>query len=219
MTKIEIGEQRPAHFQQYWPGQYDTFSHLEYACGIPSILFAITTLKENGKPNVNFSAWSSFGGDGRGYYAVMPGMLHHTHTYANIRRTGEFVINFLNPGYFDACSATIRANDDEADEIAAGSFTREDAATVACPRLQEAFLSLECTLEREVTLGDAAISSILIGRVRHIAADAGYANGIDGKYGESGFMLHIHAPKNLTTGEGQASAVAVCRIVRVNEGG
>ena len=32
-------------------------------------------------------------------------------------------------------------------------------------------------------------------------------------------MLNIHAPKNLLTGAGKASAVAVCRIERVNEEG
>lgn len=217
--KIEIGEKRPENFREYWPGQYEIFSHFEYACGIPSILFAITTLKENGKPNVNFSGWSSFSGDGSGFYAVMPGMLHHTHTYANIKRTGEFVINFLSKDYFDACMATINDNNDDTDEISAGGFTAEKAVTVDCPRLKEAFLSLECELEKEVTLGDNAKSSILIAKVVHIAADENYANGLDGKYEENGFMLNIHAPKNLKTGEGIPSAVAVCKIVRVNEEG
>jgi len=97
--KIEIGEKRPENFVQYWEGQYDIFHHFEYACGIPSVLFAITTRKENGKSNVN------------------------------------------------------------------------------------------------------------------------YANGLDGKYEDNGFMLNIHAPKSLKTGEGKPSAVAVCKIVRINEDG
>ncbi len=52
--KFEIGEARPECFRQYWPGQYDFFSHMEYACGIPQVLFAITTRKADGKPNINF---------------------------------------------------------------------------------------------------------------------------------------------------------------------
>lgn len=57
--KIEIGDKLPAHFKECWPGQYEVFSHFEYACSIiPHALFAITTLKENGKPNINFHAWS-----------------------------------------------------------------------------------------------------------------------------------------------------------------
>jgi len=219
IMKIEIGEKRPENFKEYWPGQYEIFHRFEYACGIPSVLFAITTRKENGKPNVNFSGWSSFSGDGKGFYAVMPGMLHHTHTYKNILRTGEFVINFINKNYYDACIATINENSDDIDEIAAGGFTEEKAETVDCPRLKEAFLSLECRLEKDVALCEDDKSSVLIGRVVHIAADESYANGLDEKYGDNGFMLYIHAPKNLKTGEGKPSALAVCKIARVNEEG
>ena len=48
--KVEIGSRRPEAFKEYWPGQYELFSHFEYACGIPHVLFVITTVKENGKP-------------------------------------------------------------------------------------------------------------------------------------------------------------------------
>jgi len=215
--KIEIGETRPGNFVQYWDGQYDVFHHFEYACGIPSVLYAITTLKENGMPNVNFSAWGSFSGDGEGFYAVLPGMLHHTHTYKNIMRTKEFVINFINKNYFDNCIRTIKQNDYDADEIIVGGFTGEKAVSVDCPRLAEAFLSLECKLEKDIPL--TGQSSIFVGKVVHIAAAEEYAKGIDGKYGDDGFMLNIHAPKNLITGEGRPDAVAACKIVRINEEG
>ena len=217
--KIEIGKDRPKHFQEYWPGHYSVFSHFEYACGIPSVLFAITSLKGNGQPNVNFNGWSSFSGDGSGFYAIMPGMSHRAHTYHNILRTGEFVINFLSKAYFDACGETIHHNEEDADEFAVGGFTREAAQTVACPRIQEAFLCLECTLEREIALHEKATSSMIIGRIQHIAAQEAYAKGLDEKYGDDGFMLNIHAPKDLLTGAGKPSAVAVCKMVRINEEG
>ncbi|HOP10260.1 MAG TPA: flavin reductase [Oscillospiraceae bacterium] len=217
--KIEIGEKRPENFKEYWPGQYDIFSHFEYACGIPSVLYAITTRKENGKPNVNFNGWSSFSSEGKGFYAVMPSMLHHTHTYKNILLTGEFIINFIGKDYYDACIATINDNDDDSDEIAAGGFTEEKAVTMDCPRLKEAFLSLECRFEKEVKLCDDSMTSVIIGKVIHIAVDENYAAGLDEKYGENGFMLYIHAPKNLKTGAGKPSAVSVCKITRVNEDG
>ena len=38
MKKIETGAARPETFPEQWPGQCEVFSHLEYACGIPSIL-------------------------------------------------------------------------------------------------------------------------------------------------------------------------------------
>ena len=79
--KLELGEQKPEYFKTYWPGQYELFSHFEYACGIPSVLFAITTLKPNGKPNVCFNGWSSFAGDGSGYHVIMPGLSRQGHTF------------------------------------------------------------------------------------------------------------------------------------------
>ena len=216
--KIEIGNRKPDNFEEHWPGQYEVFSHFEFAAGIPSVLHAVTTLKEKGAPNVNFNFSGSFTGDGDGYFAVIP-LYRHTHTYRNILRTGEFVVNFMGPKYFDALVATIHQNGDDADEFEAGGFHPERAETVGCPRMQEAFLSLECKLERELDLSGNGRAALIIGRVTHIAAEEAYATGIDGKYEENGFMLNIHAPKNLLTGEGKASAVAVCQVVRVNEEG
>lgn len=53
-------------------------------------------------------------------------------------------------------------------------------------------------------------------RVVHIAAEEDYAKGLDGKYEADGFMLNIHAPKNLMTGEGKPSAVAVAMVQSLN---
>lgn len=216
--KLEIGERKPENFAEYWPGQYEVFSHFEYAAGIPSVLHAVTTLKENGAPNVNFNFSGSFTGDGDGYFAVIP-LYRHSHTYRNILRTGEFVVNFLGVAHFDALMATIQHNGDGEDEFEAGGFHPEPSKTVQCPRMREAFLSLECKLEKELDLSGSGRAALIIGRVTRIAAEEAYAAGIDGKYGDDGFMLNIHSPKNLISGEGKASAVAVCRVVRVNEEG
>ena len=89
--------------------------------------------------------------------------------------------------------------------------------SVDCPRLKEAFLSLECRLEKDIPMTE--YSSLFVGKVIQVAAEEEYAKGLDGKYEDNGFMLNIHAPKNLETGEGKPSAVAVCKIVRVNEEG
>lgn len=79
--KYEFGAEKPAQFQQYWPGQYDFFSYMEYACAIPQPLFAITTRKADGRPNINFHSWSCFQGDKGGFFAILAGLCQHTHTY------------------------------------------------------------------------------------------------------------------------------------------
>ena len=143
MKKIETGAARPETFPEQWPGQCEVFSHLEYACGIPSILYAVTTYKENGLGNVCCGAWASFPGDGGGFYALVP-LPASTHTLANIRRTGEFCVNFLPVRHFDALMRTVRQNGMEDDEFTEGGFTPEPARTVGAPRIAESFLTLEC---------------------------------------------------------------------------
>lgn len=217
--KIGMGPTLPDHFPEYWPGQYDVFSHYEFLCGIPQALFAITTLKENGLPNVCFHAWSSFAGSKGGYYAMLGGVSKGSHTYQNILRTGEFVVNFFGKDYFDPCLETIVHNGADDDEMAAAGFTAEAASTVSCPRIGEAFLSMECTLEREVPFDACPNLVLLTGLVRHIAMEEAFAQGMDEKYGENGFMFNIDSPKSIVTGEGRPGAVAVMKIIRVNEEG
>jgi flavin reductase (DIM6/NTAB) family NADH-FMN oxidoreductase RutF len=215
--KIEIDETRPAHFKEYWPGQYKIFSHFEFASGVPSVLFMITTLKENGKPNACFHAWSAFSGDGGGYFAIMPGLMQHTHTYKNILRDKEFCVNFLGPDYYDACGETIKQNGEEIDEITVAGFTAEPSQVIIPPCMRQAFVSYECTLESCTDLSGAGVGAMIIGRVRHAAVDENHT-GVDAICGENGFMLNIHSPKDPRTGIGNQSAVAKLQVVkRLNE--
>ena len=69
--KIEIRKDFPQHFKPAYPEEFDLFSHFEVTAGIPNVLFAVTTWKENGKPNVCFHSWSCFHGDKTAFFAVM----------------------------------------------------------------------------------------------------------------------------------------------------
>jgi flavin reductase (DIM6/NTAB) family NADH-FMN oxidoreductase RutF len=210
--KIEIDEQKPSHFKEYWPGQYHFFSHMEYAAGIPQPLFAISTLKENGKGNINFHAWGCFQGDEGGYFAVLPGICQHTHTFANIRRHGEFCVNFLSMKFYDNLSETVRHNGEEDDEFAAAGLTPELSTRIAVPRIGESFLSLECRLHSIADLSERGITAMIVGRVLNVAVEESYAHEIDGKYTDAGFMFNIHSPKDLITGEGTRTGVATLQV-------
>jgi hypothetical protein len=85
------------------------------------------------------------------------GILDHTHTYSNIIRTEEWVINY--PRYDDAekCARTIQVNQEDTDEIEASGFTREESKTVAAPRIAESSYILECRLLWDKPLDDKAI--------------------------------------------------------------
>lgn len=212
--KIEVGNQVPEEFKESWPGQYTVFSHYEFACGIPQILFAISTVKENGKPNLCFHSWSCFQGDEGGYFAILAGILQSSHTYQNIKRKGEFCVNFLSQKQFDQMMETIKNNEAELDEFEAGGFTVEDSTSISVPRIKESFLTLECKCKEIKDLSRAGISAMIIGRVANIAIEEDFANGIDKKYSEDGFMFNVHSPRNHFTNQEDPVGVASVKIER-----
>ena len=214
MKKIETGAARPETFPEQWPGQCEVFSHLEYACGIPSILYAVTTYKENGLGNVCCGAWASFPGDGGGFYALVP-LPASTHTLTNIRRTGEFCVNFLPVRHFDALMRTVRQNGMEDDEFTEGGFTPEPARTVGAPRIAESFLTLECRAERIEALSDSGRMMLVKGRVLNAVSAPDHAQGVDKRYGPEGFVLNINEPRNLLAHHSDApSALATLHVGR-----
>ena len=210
--KIEIGKDFPRYFTPLYQEEFELFSHFETAAGIPTVLFAITTWKENGKPNVCFHAWSCFHGDKTAFFAVMGNLYQHTHTYANIQQERCFCINFLPMSYYDDLINTINQNDYEVDEFAIGSFTLSDAKTIHAPVIQEAFINMECTLKEIQDLSGAGITAMIIGQVQHISVEKKYAQGYEQRYGKEGFMMLIPGPQNLATGEPNQSAIATINI-------
>ena len=210
--KIDIGKDFPQYFKPAYPEEFELFSHFETTAGIPTVLFAVTTWKENGKPNVCFHAWSCFHGDKTAFYAMMGNLYQHTHTYANIQRENCFCINFLPISYYDRLVKTINENGYEADEFTAGGFTLAEAKTIHAPMIQEAFMNIECTLEDVRDISGAGITARVVGQVQHIAVDMEYAQGYEKRYGKDGFMMLIPAPQDLVTGEPNQSAIATVNI-------
>lgn len=212
--KLQVGTERPGHFQPGYPEQWDIVSHLECAAGIPQALFAITTRKENGRPNVCFHSWSCFHGDKTAFFAVLGGLFQHTHTYANILREGVFCLNFLPLSAYEGLCKTILYNQEDLDEIQAGGFTLEPAATLDVPCIRESFLQLECTLEEAKDLSGAGITAMVTGRVRQVRVEEAYAKALDRRYGPAGFMLLASAPQNLQTGQASPSRILTLNIAR-----
>ena len=208
--KIEIGIERPACFQPAYPEEFDLFSHLELAAAIPQVLFAVTTWKENGKPNVCFHSWSCFHGDRTAFFAVLGNLYQHTHTYANIKRTRGFAVNFLPVHYYDALLETIRQNELDADEFSAGGFTLENALTISAPIIQESILTMQCSLKSMEDLSGAGITAMVVGQVRHCWIDADLSP--ESRCGKAGYMLLMPGAQNLSTGEPNPSIIASLTI-------
>jgi flavin reductase (DIM6/NTAB) family NADH-FMN oxidoreductase RutF len=201
--KHEFENKKPEKFLTTWDGQYEVFNWAEFLIGYPMPVFLITTYKENSLPNACLHSWSSFTGDGGGQFCIMGGIpIEYGHTIKDIMRNKEFCINFPNKDIWKNCKLTIENNKYEIDEITENGLTVESAVTVNAPRIKECFLNLECTLEWVKPLYEGSRYCIVCGRIKHIAMDDEYFDqNKKGLYGENGYIINIHSPKNPLTGE------------------
>ena len=213
--KIEIGKDFSKYFKPSYPEEFELFSHFEVTAGIPTVLFAITTWKENRQPNVYFHFWSSFHGDKTAFFAVMGNLYQHTHTYANIKRDKCFCINFFPISYYDQLVDTIHHNKIEDNEFTVGRFTFDHAKTIHAPVIQEAFLNMECTLKDIQDLSGAGITAMIIGQIQHISVEEEYAQGYN-RDDKDGFMMLVSAPPDLITGDPNLSAIATINIEKLD---
>lgn len=210
--KIEIGKEFPGYFKSLYPEEFQLFSHFETTAAVPGALFAITTWKENGKPNVCLHSWSCFHGDKTAFFAVMGNLYQHTHTYANILREKCFCVNFLPISCYGRLTETIFHNDYDSDEFQTGDFILGEARTIHAPVIREAFLTMECTLRDVQDLSGAGMAAMVIGEVQHMSVEEDYAQGYAKRYGKEGFMMLVPSPQNLVTGEPDLSAIGTVKI-------
>jgi flavin reductase (DIM6/NTAB) family NADH-FMN oxidoreductase RutF len=192
---------KPASFKETWPGQFEIFSWMEFVTAIPQVIHAITTWKEGRIPNVCLQAWTTYCGDSGGYYVIFS-ILNNNHTYKNILRDKEFVLNFPDKDELSKCTATIANNADETDEITAAGLTMEPSIVVDVPRIKECFLNLECRLGWHRPLHDGSVWHVFGGEVVHVAVDGDRAKAdAHSRYGKSGYIYNIHNPSDPVTGK------------------
>lgn len=207
--KYEMGIKKPDALVEQWSEQYSIFSWMEYVTSIPQPIFLITTVKENGKPNLCLHAWSTFTGEGDNYFCIIS-LLKHQHTYHNILRTGEFCVNFPDPTLIKKSYDSINNNSIDDDEITKSGFTIEKAAEISVPRVKECFLALECTFEWEKPLFENSRWTLICGRVKHLAMEEERLKaGAKGRYGSSGYFYNLHSPKNPIDGSEEPDMIGI----------
>lgn len=174
--KHEIGPVKPETLREEWPGQWAVFSHYEQLCCVPGVLYVVTTKKESRKINAGWFSSVSFHGDGGGHFAILPGVMQFTHTYQNILREKEFVVNFLSSEYDTNCYKIVANNGDDVDELETAGLTAETSKEISTPRIKEAFLSFECKLESVTDLSGKGMNALIIGRVISACVDENHRN-------------------------------------------
>lgn len=96
-------------------------------------------------------------------------------TLANVRHSQEFVINMVSVALANAMHETAVNHPPEVDEFVRAGVTPAPCQVVATPRVAEARISMECTLEHLLRLGS---DHLVVGRMhRYHVDDALYQDG------------------------------------------
>jgi flavin reductase (DIM6/NTAB) family NADH-FMN oxidoreductase RutF len=128
----------------------------------------VSTIAADGTPNLApFSFFNAFSFNPP-TIGVSPGSRQGTpkDTLANVRATGEFVINLVSALLADTANATSAELAPDIDEWELVGVTPVASETVAPARVEQAPAALECRVHQIVELGaDGPSNSLVIGRV------------------------------------------------------
>lgn len=141
---------------------------------IPRPVAWVTTLGAAGQ--VNAAPFSFFNVFGQDPALIVLGLEHHKDgslkdTTANIRRSGEFVVNIATPDLLADMVGTAAAYPPEVSEPEALGLALEPSSLVAPPRLAAAPVSIECC--RHTMLSFSAERDLVIGRAVGLSARDG----------------------------------------------
>lgn len=112
-----------------------------------------------------------------------PPVVHFTSTgvkdtLANVRATGEFVINVVDADLLETMNVTSADFPADEDEFAWAGLASAPGVTVAAPRVAAAKAHLECTVRGIISIGTG---HLVLGDVRHVhvASDVWSAGRVD----------------------------------------
>ncbi len=142
------------------------------SCVVPRPIAWVTSMHPDG--TINLAPYSFFNALASDPPLVMISFNgYHAHggekdTLANIKATGEFVVNMVPLALKDAMNVSTANVAHDVDELALAGLETEPAELVKPPRVREAPIHLECELQQEValpcTLPDS-INRMIIGHV------------------------------------------------------
>ena len=193
--------EKPDCLIEDWPGKYDIFSWLEFGITVPNPIYLITSYKENDIPNGNLQSWGLLLGEGKQNHFLMA-ILKHQHTYANIKRTGEWCVNYLSKDFIRQVNATINNNDKLTDELTASGLTVIPSRIIHAPSVDESMVTLECKLKWEQSLVDDSKWGLVCGEIVQVAIeDAVLAVKPEERIAAMGLMYNIRGTVNPLNGE------------------
>jgi len=133
---------------------------------MPRPIAWVTTIDAAGKPNgAPYSFFNVLGEDPPvvGFSVADRGVGQKKDTEVNVRRSGEFVVNFVTMSTLEQMNITAIDFPPEVNELEVAGLATCPGAHVSVPMIAESPVSLECKLFRIVELGSSR--SLIIGEV------------------------------------------------------
>ena len=124
-------------------------------------VIVITTLNENGV--VNGGAFGAYTNLSPSEIGIAIGK--ESHTYKNIKRTGEFVINVPGADLVDSLSIFGSNLPSSASEVEKASLTTDLAKEISPPLIKECKANIECRYTKEFPIGyhNFVVGEVLLG--------------------------------------------------------
>lgn len=206
--KIDLPVAPPADVKQGWEGQFEIFSWYNFVLNVPTNVFLVTTLKENGLSNVQLNAWGMLIGSGTEPKFILQ-VMNSADTLRLIERNREFVINLPSRDLRDRLLKAAEHFDAETDEISAAGFTAEKAGLVKAPRIRECFAHYECVLDWARPVEEkVGVNTLVQGSVVRAAVDDEFfVDDVAEAYRRRGLVYHFsefyyHAKRSCSGGGG-----------------
>jgi len=99
------------------------------------------------------------------------------HTFENVKENREVVINIVNFDMVEQMSLSSTEYEREVNEFVKAGFTQVESETIKPPRVGEAPISFECTVDKIIELGDeGGAGNLVISRIERIHLQPMYLN-------------------------------------------
>jgi len=150
----------------------------------------ITTLHPDGTVNAGtFGAYTNLSSDEIGIAIGKP-----SHTYQNIRRTGEFVINVVTRSIAAASEICAEEVPPSESEIKNAGLTTEPSRKIAVPLIKESVSNIECRFEKEMEIGyhSFVVGKCVAGHIEESVIDS--KGGLDAVKAQGVFCIRYPEP-------------------------
>ena len=152
---------RPGRTEQLMkidPREFENFAQIISAVVVPRPIALISSVSSAGL--VNLAPFSFFNVVSAAPPAVVVGVSRRPDggtkdTFANIESTGEFVVNLVNEDVAQAMNSTAADYASDVNEFEVAGLTPAQSSLVVPPTVSESPVSMECRLEKVVSIGHA----------------------------------------------------------------